>query len=196
MSLILKRYIHSLILSNDPSVKLCQRSYQSKYSIHFRNVFHKDELLNKFLYCITCKKLISHCGRSTHSLKRHCLTHKPNKQITKLIIQKQSNRQRPKPSDLCNNVNHRFTIEKIYNFRKRNEKWYALVKWCGHRLNKTSLIPVNEIYKYWDSNPIQHDTRSSVNASHLKDLALKKTHLSVLQKQALKSIHSQIEKGI
>ena len=189
MSLILKRYIHSLILSNDPSVKLCQRSYQSKYSIHFRNVFYKDELLNKYLYCITCKKLISHCGRSTHSLKRHCLTHKP-------ISQKTSDLERPKSRDLWNNVKHRFTIEKIYNFRKRNEKWYALVKWRGHGLNNTSLIPVNEIYKYWDSNPIQYDPCNSVNASHRKDLALKKTHLSFLQKQTLKSIQSQIEKGI
>ena len=116
--------------------------------------------------------------------------------LHKPISQKTSDLERPKSRDLWNNVKHRFTIEKIYNFRKRNEKWYALVKWRGHGMNKTSLIPVNEIYKYWDSNPIQYDPCNSVNASHRKDLALKKTHLSFLQKQTLKSIHSQIKKGI
>ncbi|KAF0148081.1 MAG: hypothetical protein FD143_2961 [Ignavibacteria bacterium] len=194
MSQFLKRTINSLILSNDPSIKLCQRSYQSKYSIHFRNVFHKDELL-KYLYCLTCKKLISHQGRSTHSLKRHCLTHKPD-QISKLITVKTLNLHRPNSRDLSTNVKHRFIIEKIYNFRKRNDQWHALVKWRGHGVNKSSLIPVHDLYKYWDSNQIQNDPRNSVKESDRSGLTPKQTHLSFLQKQTLKSIHTQFSKGI
>ncbi|KAF0152515.1 MAG: hypothetical protein FD188_3402, partial [Ignavibacteria bacterium] len=196
MELLFKGNILSLILSNDSSIKLGKRSEHSKYSIHFRNVFHNDVLVKKYLYCITCKKLISHYDRSTHSLSRHCLSHNSKRQVSKIIAETNSHLQSETLGDLSTKMKDRFRIEKIYNFLKRNDKWHALVKWRGHGANKSSFIPVDELFKYWDSSSIKCAPVRSLNEVDGKHLAPKKTHLSFLQKQTLNSLQSHISKGI